>query len=121
MKRVIEKIRQLYRDNARHRKGFYILDATPTLAASNAVEELGELLVELALGTRHRSMRTAEDVERQRDELADVVGVVIHLAVMLEHDYKNGTIDETPDSVLEALEARIIAKLDRRFTCEPQT
>ncbi len=73
MTELIAAIDDLYFRDAVHRKGFRIREATPELAAANAVEELGELLVELVL----------KRPEKAREELVDVVAIVAHLSIML--------------------------------------
>jgi NTP pyrophosphatase (non-canonical NTP hydrolase) len=106
MERLVDKIKQLYRDNAYHRKGFYIRDATPSLAAANSVAELGEYLTAKALG----------DEREAKVELADVLAVVTHLILMEEDDM---TVDNGAMG-LDAIIDRAISKLNQRFSCVPR-
>jgi NTP pyrophosphatase (non-canonical NTP hydrolase) len=93
MKELLEAIRWLYYQDAVHRKGFRIREATAELAASNGVEELGELLVELVL----------KRPEQAREELVDVVAIVAHLTILMNADW-------------EELEREAIAKIRKRFS-----
>ena len=93
MKELEQAIKWLYDNDAEHRKGFRIRNATSTLACANAVEELGELLVELTLGRP----------EQARAELVDVFAIVCHLSMLLNYD-------------LDELEQAAIKKLKRRFS-----
>lgn len=91
--KLIERIGQLYDEDAVHRKGFAIRDATPALAGSNAVSEMGELLVELELCRR----------EALEVEFADVMAALVHMSIMLQLP-------------LERVEELAIQKIEQRFT-----
>lgn len=97
------KIHNLYYQQAIHRKGFRINDATPQLAASNTVEELGELLTAMVLNDRLAV----------QEELGDVLAVVLHLVLMLQRPEEHELAQ--PED-LDLLEQVAIAKLELRFT-----
>lgn len=105
MYKIAAEIRAMYEADMVHRKGFRIRAATPHLAAANAVEELGELLVELAFAVRN--------LDKVKDEMSDVLAVVTHLAMMVEA-YDGCSICN--DEQLAALEQRAIEKIKRRFS-----
>lgn len=101
MERLRICIEALIHQNKRHRKGFYIKDATPTLACSNLVEEAGELLVAMEL---NRIQQTREEFasELVLEELADVAAVFVHLTILLNVSF-------------EDLTTAALIKLDKRF------
>ena len=110
MYKLAARIRELYQNDAVHRKGFRIRAATPELAAANAVEEVGELMVELVLEQLGRINKP----EAKEDELADVLAVVVHLAMMVTGEFVQN-YGLASDESLAALEQRAIGKINIRF------
>lgn len=96
-------IKELCKQDAVHRKGFRIREATPELALANMTEELGEYMVARLLEKDDITREPAEAIA----ELADVLAVFIHLLIMVtdEHWLTNPI----------HLETVAIAKLKKRF------
>ncbi len=70
---VFREVERLVASRAVHRSGFVVADVEPEFVFSNLLKECQELHMELDIGTR----------ETTRLEVADVLGVVLHLALKL--------------------------------------
>jgi NTP pyrophosphatase (non-canonical NTP hydrolase) len=110
MLNLAARIRELYQSDAVHRSGFRIRSVNTTFVVASLQKELGELLEEIS----DCNSMGVERTQGLREEMADVLSIVIHLAMLIESD---GLLNFNlaGDSGLEALEQRAIEKINQRF------
>ena len=94
------EVTHLILNKAVHRSGFCLADATPLIAATHHVMEAGELLNEIVF--------RPNDGEKILYEIADCMGCLIHLAILLGYGRRD-------------VESAIVEKLRMRFNIPSET